>query len=67
MKHYEIKAYSAWQKPQTYITNTESEKDELVLVLKQEQYKVEWEEIEEWKKNGRKSRLKGRKSRLSKR
>ena len=47
MKHYEIKAYSAWQKPQTYIVDTESEKDELVLTLKQEQYKVECNEIED--------------------
>ena len=45
MKYYEIKAYSAWQKPRTYIVDTEFEKDELVLALKQEQYKVEWEEI----------------------
>ena len=45
MKHYEIKAYSAWRKPQTYIVDTESEKDELVLALRQEQYKVEWDEV----------------------
>ena len=46
MKRYEIKAYSAWQRPQTFIVDTESEKDELVLALKQEQYKIEWDEIE---------------------
>jgi hypothetical protein len=45
MKHYEIKAYSAWQKPQTFVVDTESEREELILVLKDQQYKVEWEEI----------------------
>ena len=45
MKHYEIKAYSAWQRPQTFIVDTENEREELILALKDQQYKVEWEEI----------------------
>jgi len=48
MIHYEIKAYSVWRfGPQTYIVDTESERDELVLHLKEQQYKVEWQEIED--------------------
>ena len=47
MIHYEIKAYSVWRGPQTYIVDTESERDELVLYLKEQQYKVEWQEIED--------------------
>jgi hypothetical protein len=45
MTQYQITAFSAWQKPQTFIVDTESEKDELILALKDQQYKVEWEEI----------------------
>lgn len=44
MTRYEVTAYSAWEKPQTYIVDTESEKDELVLALRQQQYLVEWQE-----------------------
>jgi hypothetical protein len=47
MKRYEIKAYSAWQRPQTFIVDTESEREELALVLRDQQFKVEWEEIED--------------------
>lgn len=45
MKHYVIKAYSGWQRPQIFIVNTENEREELILALKDQQYKVEWEEI----------------------
>jgi hypothetical protein len=47
MKHYEIKAYSNWQRPQTFVVDTESEREELILNLKEQQYKVEWEEIQD--------------------
>lgn len=45
MTQYQITAFSAWQKPQTFIVDTKSERDELILALKDQQYKVEWEEI----------------------
>ena len=43
---YEITAKSAWQRPQVFIVETESEKDELVLALRQEQYLVSVEEFD---------------------
>jgi len=45
MTHFQITAFSNWEKPQTFIVDTESEKDELVLALRDQQFKVEWEEI----------------------
>jgi len=45
-KHYEIKAYSVWRGTQTFTVSTEVERDELVTYLKEQAYKVMWEEIE---------------------
>ena len=44
--HYQITAKSMWRRPEVYVVDTESEKDELVLALRQEQYLVEVEEME---------------------
>lgn len=45
MKRYEITAYSIWGLPQTYIVDTENEKENLILILKDQQYLVECVEI----------------------
>lgn len=47
MKHYEIKAYSNLERPQTFVVDTKTERDELIYNLKDKQYLVEWEEIED--------------------
>lgn len=45
---YEIKATSAFEKPQTFIAENEAEKDEIVLALVQEQYLVSVNEIDNY-------------------
>ena len=45
MKKYEITAYSLWGLPETYIVETESEREELIHNLKDQQYLVECVEI----------------------
>ncbi len=45
---YEITTTSAFEKPQTFIAENESEKDEIVLALTQEQYLVSVKEIDNY-------------------
>jgi hypothetical protein len=44
---FEITAFSAFEKPQKFIAHSKKEKDEIVRDLKDQQYKVEVEELDE--------------------
>jgi hypothetical protein len=46
-KKFEITAFSAFQKPQKFIAYSKEEKNEIVRDLKDQQYKVEVEELDE--------------------